>query len=177
MLEARAPDSHRAGFFFEAHGTQAAAGDGGCATCHTQSWCASCHDAPAGASYHPTDFVARHASAAFGRDDECASCHSTAVFCRSCHEASGLNAGGRLGAEYHTAEPFWLLRHGQAARQSLESCASCHEQRQCVQCHGVLGAFKINPHGPGFDADAAWSRNPRPCIACHVRDPRGGIAR
>lgn len=170
------PGSHVSPFFMEAHATMAAADDGTCATCHTEASCTDCHDGPAGGSYHPSGFVGSHAATAFGRADECASCHQTAVFCRSCHLESGLGSTGRLGAGYHDAEPVWLLRHGQAARQNLESCASCHQQRDCVQCHGVLGSFGVSPHEPGFDAASAWARSPRTCLACHVGDPLSGGA-
>ena len=173
-LTRAAPESHASPFFGEAHGSLAAADDATCATCHTEASCTDCHDAPAGGSYHPPDFAGAHAATAFGRADECASCHETAVFCRSCHVESGLGSQGRLGAGYHDAEPVWLLRHGQAARQNLESCASCHQQRDCVQCHGVLGSFKVSPHGPGFDAESAWARSPRTCLACHVGNPVAG---
>ncbi|MEX2466196.1 MAG: hypothetical protein WD995_04760 [Gemmatimonadota bacterium] len=169
-----APGTHASPFFPEAHGTLAAADDGSCATCHTESYCTDCHDAPTGASYHPSGFVAGHSAAAFGRADECAACHETAAFCRACHLESGFGSVGRLGTGYHDAEPIWLLRHGQAARQNLESCASCHEQRDCVQCHGVLGSFKVSPHQPGFDAERAWATSPRTCLACHVGNPLGG---
>jgi hypothetical protein len=173
-LTARAPETHASPFFTEAHGTLAAADGGTCATCHTESYCTDCHDAPTGSSYHPRDFVAGHTAVAFGRADECASCHETAAFCRSCHLESGFGSVGRLGPGYHDAEPVWLLRHGPAARQNLESCASCHEQRDCVQCHGVLGAFKVSPHQPGFDAELGWAKSPRTCLACHVGNPLPG---
>ena len=173
-LAARAPGTHASPFFEEAHGTLAAADGGSCATCHTASYCRDCHDAPAGASYHPSDFVAGHAAVAFGRADECSTCHETAAFCRDCHVESGFGSVGRLGPGYHDAEPVWLLRHGQAARQNLESCASCHEQRDCVQCHGVLGSFSVSPHQPGFDAERAWATSPRTCLACHVGNPLPG---
>lgn len=174
-LVARAPESHASKFFLDAHGPLAAADGQSCATCHVETFCVDCHDGPpAGGGYHPASFVARHASSAFGRTDECATCHSTEVFCRSCHVQSGLGSSGRLGVGYHDAEPVWLLRHGQAARQSLESCASCHRQNDCVQCHGVLGSFSISPHTRAFDAEAAWARSPRTCLACHIRNPLGG---
>jgi hypothetical protein len=173
-LKASPPGTHTSPFFLEAHATLAAADGTGCATCHTPSYCIDCHDAPAGASYHPSGFVGSHAAVAFGRSDECATCHETAVFCRSCHLESGLGSAARLRDGYHDAEPVWLLRHGQAARQNLETCASCHQQRDCVQCHGVLGAFKVSPHGPGFDADRAWAQSPRTCLACHVGNPVAG---
>jgi hypothetical protein len=43
-----------------------------------------------------------------------------------------------------------------------------------MQCHSDLGAFRVSPHGPGFDARRAWERSPTTCAACHVRSPFGG---
>jgi hypothetical protein len=174
-LAARAPESHERMFFFQAHSTLAAAGEASCATCHEESFCVSCHDAPPGASYHPRSFLSRHTASAFGRDAECTNCHSTQAFCRACHVQVGIvpPGGRRLGPGYHDDGPLWLLRHGQGARQNLESCASCHRQVDCTQCHGVLGAFKVSPHSAGFDAERAWSRSPRTCLACHVGNPLG----
>jgi hypothetical protein len=125
--------------------------------------------------FHPPNFVLRHAAAGYGRRLECATCHNTQLFCRDCHRNSaGLGSTGRLGPRYHDAEPIWLLRHGQAARQTLETCTSCHTQRDCMQCHSTLGAFRVSPHGPGFDARGAQRANPQICRACHVGDPLGG---
>ncbi|MDX1495136.1 MAG: hypothetical protein R3253_13795, partial [Longimicrobiales bacterium] len=173
-LEAIRPESHRSFFFAEVHGTLAAAEPSTCATCHTESYCVDCHDGAADGGYHPPNFVSLHPSSAYGQAQECASCHNSAAFCRECHEEVGLGSVGRLGAGYHDAEPLFLLRHGQAARQNLESCASCHQQADCVQCHGVLGAFRVSPHTDDFDARDAWARSPRTCLACHVSNPLGG---
>jgi hypothetical protein len=174
----RAPSSHESMFFIEAHATLAAASETSCATCHEESFCVSCHDAPSaneGGGYHPAAFLSMHAASAFGRDSDCASCHNTQVFCRQCHLETGLvpAGGGRLGPGYHDDGPLWLLRHGQGARQNLEGCTSCHRQVDCTQCHGVLGAFKVSPHTLGFDAERAWARSPRTCLACHVGNPLG----
>ncbi|MDH5588961.1 MAG: cytochrome c3 family protein [Gemmatimonadota bacterium] len=173
-VTAHAPDTHESLFFMGIHGSVSAASGASCATCHEQTFCVACHDGPANGGYHPPSFVSRHSAAAFGRTSECSTCHSTEVFCRACHQESGLTGFGRLGPGYHDAEPLWLLRHGQGARQNLESCVSCHQQNDCTQCHGVLGAFKINPHGPDFDAQRAWERSPRACFACHARAPING---
>jgi hypothetical protein len=170
-MAASAPGSHESAFFLEAHTTLAAANDASCATCHQQTFCVSCHDGPVGGGYHPSSFLSRHAASAFGRDAECSSCHNTQIFCRECHVQVGLTRTGRLGPGYHDDGPVWLLRHGQAARQNLESCVSCHRQVDCTQCHGVLGAFKISPHTLGFDAERAWARSPRACLSCHVGNP------
>jgi hypothetical protein len=126
--------------------------------------------------YHPAAFLSRHTASAFGRDAECSTCHNTQTFCRACHAQIGLvpAGGGRLGPGYHDDGPLWLIRHGQAARQNLESCATCHRQVDCTQCHGVLGAFKVSPHTLAFDAERAWARSPRTCLACHVGNPLDG---
>ena len=176
QVVARAPESHGRMFFPQSHATLAAAGDASCATCHEESYCVSCHDAPARGGYHPVDFLSRHTASAFGRDADCATCHSTQAFCRECHVEVGIvpAGGGRLGPGYHDDGPLWLIRHGQGARQNLESCASCHRQVDCTQCHGVLGAFKVNPHSAGFDAERAWARSPRTCLGCHVGNPLSG---
>ncbi len=168
------PGSHESPFFMDAHAPMASAGAGGCATCHAQTDCVACHDAARSNTFHPEGFQARHAADAYAQTAECASCHSTQIFCRSCHQESGFGSFGRLGSGFHDAEPAWLFRHGQAARQTLESCVSCHEQRDCTQCHGALGAFKVSPHGPDFDPERARSKNPVTCRACHVGAPGGG---
>jgi hypothetical protein len=43
-----------------------------------------------------------------------------------------------------------------------------------MQCHSVLGAFKVSPHGRDFDARRAQKRNAAICLACHVTDPLKG---
>ena len=174
---AEAPPTHASPFFGERHGGAAATEENACATCHRpESFCAACHErqAEGGAVYHHPGYVLGHAAEAAQGVLECATCHDQAAFCRSCHEESGLGSRGRLGSGFHDAEPLWLLRHAQPARQQLESCASCHEQRDCLQCHSELGSFQISPHGPDFDARAAQARNPVVCRACHLGDPFGG---
>jgi hypothetical protein len=178
-LEAEAPESHQSAFFMERHGTVAAADEQSCATCHAQeSFCASCHERQmeGGASYHQPNYLLGHAAEAANAVTECATCHDPVAFCRTCHQEAGLQSAGRLGPGYHDAEPLWLLRHPQAARQQLESCVTCHTQRDCLQCHSQLGAFQISPHGPDFDARTAYARNPQICRACHLGDPFGGGA-
>jgi hypothetical protein len=123
------------------------------------------------AEFHPTNYIARHAAESYSRRLECSGCHNTRVFCRDCHDQLGFGAVGRLGPAFHDAQPLWLLRHGQAARQTLESCTTCHAQQDCMQCHSQLGAFQVSPHGRGFDAERARRRNPQVCGACHVGDP------
>jgi hypothetical protein len=180
----RRPPSHNAPFFAERHGAQASARPQTCMSCHQRTQCEECHNAQStgrqvsqrqsSASYHPANFLQRHASAAYGRNLECSNCHETTRFCRACHERAGMGtSGARMQPGFHDARVSWLLNHGKPARQGLESCASCHKQTDCMQCHSQLGAFRISPHGPGFDARRAQSKNARMCLRCHLGDPLG----
>lgn len=168
------PPSHASRFFVEDHEALAASDDASCTTCHTADFCSSCHDGPRSSGFHPANFAAEHPAEAYANRLECSTCHNTQAFCRQCHLESGMRSLGRLGPGFHDGEPVWLLRHPQAARQNLESCQSCHSQRDCLQCHSTLGAFKVSPHGRDFDAGRAFDRNPQICFACHTRNPLEG---
>lgn len=168
------PLSHASRFFDEQHAALAASQPGSCAACHERTFCSDCHESASTPTYHPRNFEAQHASAAYNRRLECSTCHEVRTFCRACHIQQGMETQGRLNPGFHDAEPLWLLRHARAARQGLESCTTCHRQRDCMQCHTQIGAFKINPHGPDFDARRAYQRNSVICFACHVTDPMIG---
>jgi hypothetical protein len=157
---------HPAGFL-STHGPAAASAQLTCEGCHTRKFCSDCHGGEGERRFHPPNFVVRHAPEAYARQRDCASCHSTEVFCKDCHQASNTAASGRRDVAFHNAQPLWLLQHGQAARQGLESCASCHAQRDCMQCHSTLG-WGISPHGPGFDPRRVAKRNTQMCGYCHI---------
>jgi hypothetical protein len=168
----RAPPSHDA-WFRDRHGSAASAAPETCAGCHARDDCFLCHRpnaASSATSYHPPDFLSRHPSAAWARETSCVDCHNPQSFCATCHEASGLVAQrGRLGAGYHDGQPAFLAGHGQAARQSLETCVTCHTENDCMTCHaGAIGGGRgFNPHGPGFDAARLRDRAPQMCAVCH----------
>ena len=167
----RRPASHGTNFS-DSHAAIASAAPGSCATCHARSECLDCHRpsaARAAGDYHPGDFLTRHPAAAYTRESSCADCHKTNAFCASCHERAGLVAKATLGKGYHDTQQFFLLGHGQAARQSLESCVSCHTERDCLTCHAsaTRGGRGFNPHGPGFDAARLKGKNSEMCTACH----------
>jgi hypothetical protein len=90
-------------------------------------------------------------------------------FCQTCHAQSGLSARRTLvgPAGYHDGNRQFFLGHGQAARQALESCVSCHVERDCLTCHSVVRGRGFSPHGPGFDPERMLRKNPQLCIACH----------
>jgi hypothetical protein len=140
--------------------------------------CLDCHrpEATQQSRYHAQGFLTRHPSAAYAREASCSDCHNPAQFCQSCHQQSGLVATSRIGqAGYHDVFRGFSLGHGQAARQSLESCAACHAERDCTACHSAVGGgFRFNPHGPGFNAARLLSKNPSLCAACHGTAIPGG---
>lgn len=168
---ARTVQVHANGFA-RTHGVQAATRRPSCEGCHAQPFCTQCHAPSSPRRFHPANMVARHAPEAFARESECQQCHSRELFCRSCHAQVGLSARGRTAGGYHNGTSLWIIQHGQAARQTLPTCTTCHQQRDCMQCHSRAGR-NINPHGPGFDAERAWKANRLVCLRCHFKDPLG----
>jgi hypothetical protein len=152
------------------HGPDAATQSLDCEGCHQKQFCSNCHQGEGARRYHPPNFAVRHPSDAYGRERECSTCHNTEAFCKECHQSVGIGAQGRLDVGFHTAQPVWLLQHGRAARQGMESCATCHRQADCMQCHSTAG-WSVNPHGADFDARAMQGRNPTMCRTCHFGDP------
>jgi hypothetical protein len=149
-----------------------------CAACHARQDCLECHladPAVAPPGYHPVDFLARHPAAAYARETSCGDCHNPGSFCGTCHESAGL-VGQRpaLGAGYHDAKDAFLFGHGPAARRSLESCVTCHAERDCLACHSAVTGRRFNPHGPDFDADQLRSRATQMCTVCHGARIPGG---
>jgi hypothetical protein len=169
--QARQGAAHPAGFT-RTHGVQAATDRPSCEGCHTKSYCAQCHAGESTRRFHAANFVMRHAPEAYGRETDCQQCHSREVFCRSCHLQAGLGSKSRTGGGYHNGAPLWIIQHGQAARQELQSCTTCHQQKDCMQCHSQ-GGRRINPHGSNFNAEKAWKANRLTCLRCHFKDPFG----
>lgn len=167
---ARLPSSHAPGWRTR-HGPVASASMRSCASCHVRDYCLTCHlpNAARRGTYHPAGYLTRHPADAYTRASSCADCHNTGEFCQSCHNQSGLSARRTLlgAGGYHDGNRQFFLGHGQAARQSLESCVSCHVERDCLTCHSVVRGRGFNPHGPGFDPERMLRKNPQLCIACH----------
>ena len=167
--EPRRAQVHPPGFS-KSHGPSAAASQLSCEGCHSKSYCSDCHGGESKRRFHVSNFVYRHAPEAYGRETDCQQCHNPEVFCRGCHMQAGLSSKGRSNVGYHSAVPLWLLQHGQAARQGLQSCTSCHTQKDCMQCHAQSGR-SVNPHGPNFDGPSMYKANRLTCLRCHFKDP------
>jgi hypothetical protein len=164
----RPPDSHRENFA-NRHASVAATTPATCAGCHVRTDCLECHrpNAAAAPGYHPAGFLTRHPASAYARETRCSDCHNVGSFCSTCHASAGLVSSGPLRAGYHDGSRFFSVGHGQAARQSLETCIGCHVERDCLTCHSAVGGRHVNPHGPGFDAARMRRKNPEMCTACH----------
>jgi hypothetical protein len=172
VTQRRRPASHGADFSVM-HAAPASASPAGCAACHARPQCLECHipDPGNGApGYHRAGFLATHPVQAYQRTASCSDCHNPAQFCSSCHLSAGLaSVDLPLDGGYHDAKRFFVAGHGQAARQNLESCVSCHTETDCMSCHATStqGGRNFSPHGPGFDAERLRRRNPQMCTACH----------
>lgn len=159
--------------FTDAHAQLASGSPQTCAGCHVQEQCLQCHRPNAGTqgTYHPADFTTRHPVAAYGREASCSDCHNPGQFCQTCHMQNGIASGGRfIGGQaiYHDGNPTFAAGHGPAARQGLESCVSCHTEKDCMVCHSAFGGRRFNPHGPNFPAEKLRKANPQMCTACHA---------
>jgi hypothetical protein len=169
----RTPPASHTFEFRDRHGPAASATGATCETCHVRESCLSCHrpNTSGSGTYHPNGFLTRHPSSAWNRDANCSDCHNPAQFCQTCHKQAGLvSTDAKLGAKgFHDGYPGFSVGHGQVARQNLESCASCHAQRDCTTCHAtaLVGGYGLSPHGPGFDAERLQKKNKSLCTACH----------
>jgi len=177
QIERKKPASHGSDFA-DRHGPTAGATTSGCRNCHARSECLECHrPATAGGAYHAAGFLTRHPASAFNRQTDCAGCHNQGAFCATCHKQAGLVSSGRLQGGYHDANGAFVLNHGTAARQNIESCVTCHAERDCLACHSAQSGRRFNPHGPGFDAERLRRRNPQTCSACHGRNIPGAATK
>ncbi|HJQ66110.1 MAG TPA: hypothetical protein VJ816_07020 [Gemmatimonadales bacterium] len=170
QVQQHLPDWHSRGFVAR-HGPSASADPNRCNVCHARPECLDCHRPNAGATgtYHAAGFLARHPAAAYGRQNDCSECHNPASFCANCHVQSGFRShNGLLQGQYHDAGSAFLFSHGRAARFNLESCVTCHSEKDCTACHSAQTRH-FNPHGPGFDAERLKRKNPETCSACHGR--------
>ena len=157
--------------FAVAHGPAAVSSTPKCSACHFESYCVDCHDGSGRPSFHPADFVQRHGAEVAAQLQTCTGCHSNEVFCRDCHSTQGFAVADQTGAAFHDGVPDWFMAHGKAARQGLDACASCHSQTSCLRCHSAVEGFRINPHGPDFNADAEKAKGS--CTICHGTAPGG----
>jgi len=157
---------------------------------HATTECATCH----GEMSKVTGLATRDQLPAM---DTCLTCHDgvrAAGECTTCHLAT---QGGRLrtelpdgrlvptgGATGAMHDLDFRTDHDQIARAEPRSCAGCHEQRFCADCHA--GSVKPMDFHPGdyvtlhaVDARrgvpdcSACHKSQRFCVGCHERSGVG----
>jgi len=178
--------SHQGNFVLE-HRFAARSSVDSCMVCHTQSQCVACHNATPPVRVevqqpmavdrnliHRNDFLSRHNLEAQADPAQCMRCHGNS-FCSDCHKAQNLTPSGDNPRNPHPATGFvqrgGAAFHGEAARQNVSQCASCHDQgpeTNCINCHRV-GAAGGNPHPPGWvmDHNRQDIRLNGMCMYCH----------
>ncbi|MCA9545506.1 MAG: cytochrome c3 family protein [Myxococcales bacterium] len=172
------------------HGPLAKAAPDTCDACHRKDECGACHVGQIRPlELHPADYLVSHPVEARRDLVRCATCHRQQTFCTGCHAQSGVvDSAGPLGfgavtqgsRDYHppgfvgeAGGPVGPEHHRHAARRSLNTCVSCHQESQCVTCHGVqaTGRLRASPHPPGYTANLcrrALALNPTGCLKCHT---------
>lgn len=149
-----------------------------CYSCHGTSFCLDCH---AGATkpqaIHPGNYVLLHSRDALTSSDNCLGCHEGGVGCQKCHETTGVSETAALAQGALTTRQIhpqgWASfdgggenHHAQSARNSINTCVTCHSEQECIRCHSTR-TLRVNPHPPGFSGKALQNRNDAACKKCH----------
>lgn len=133
------PETHRAPEFGWNHGAPAPdAAD--CSTCHTREDCQSCHLTPAPSSARELP----------RRPDV---------------RAPGVGLEASYPASHDT--PFFLSMHTVAAATSPDSCAGCHTESYCSECHDAPQAPAYHPPSFALRHSAAVGSQSAECANCH----------
>ncbi|HEY5949060.1 MAG TPA: cytochrome c3 family protein [Kofleriaceae bacterium] len=167
------------------HKQQARRNDATCNACHDKSECVECHQGVVKpAEFHTGNYLLVHASEAKRGRPDCSACHRAQTVCVACHERSGLGTRGET--DFNSRDPIkqfhplgWASQgagpnlHAAVAKRSVGSCASCHREEDCLQCHSAEAtSLRVSPHGPGWRGSSrcrALDRgNRRMCLRCHI---------
>ncbi len=175
------PDDHGDPEWLHRHEFAARADHDQCSACHEARVCLDCHDGVQKPQrIHPGDWQMTHGLQATRRDLECQACHDPQTFCADCHERVATSMGSFPGergtpagqARFHP--PGWKgvlgeipdgEHHSFQARRSLETCQTCHEPDQCVECHSF-----VNPHPDSYGDAGSWRYGQGDggvCRTCH----------
>jgi hypothetical protein len=172
--------------FARDHKQQASQVGATCTACHDRSECIDCHQGVVKPmEFHSGNYLMLHSMEARRGRPDCTACHRYETFCVACHEREGL--GTRALSQFDANDPMkrfhplgWAVPgpgpnlHAQEARRNIQSCASCHREEDCLQCHSAEQGHMVraSPHPAGWRGSAkcrAMDRgNRRMCLRCHV---------
>ena len=173
------PASHNAGNFVKNHSVLAKLNgmDSQCSKCHTESYCAQCHDgsnltalsssektgmisprtmgddksqALKGQAIHDMNYRFTHGIEARGHAADCQVCHQEQAFCNDCHQTGSQALGGTIPTS-HEAAGFVTIGVGTGGGEHARLAR--REIESCQSCHDVEGSDPV-------------------CMKCHV-DPDG----
>jgi hypothetical protein len=167
------------------HKQQARRLDATCNACHAKSECVECHQGVVKpVEFHQGNYLLVHATEAKRGRPDCSACHRAQTFCVGCHERSGLGTRGdtqfnSLDPEHRFHPPGWASQgaggnlHAAVARRSVGTCASCHREDDCLQCHSADKAMpRISPHPANWRGSTRCKLldrgNRRMCLRCHI---------
>lgn len=160
-----------------------------CADCHDvddDESCGMCHvdpEDPVGFAETESKVDLFSHAAHVGAQMECGGCHGADLAmlampakseCRSCHVTASDLADCSLchteGAEYVPAShgPMWEAWHGVEAGHDAQSCANCHAQVDCQDCHA---GDNVRPRSHrlnfAFDHSVEARAGEAECATCH----------
>ncbi len=96
--------------------------------------------------------------------------------CLECHSKHEYIDDVKLGlnippSKYHT-EQFRKYTHGKKAFLSIQSCSTCHEKNECLDCHNSLPDSHtrdfVKPDGVGMERHIMLAKlGISSCLTCH----------
>jgi hypothetical protein len=160
------PASHAAADFASTHGASATANPASCANCHAQASCATCH-LKAGARGVIAKLPVPPKGGAQGV--QLRSKSDFALFAAVAFRAPSKSpARGRPDVwTVRVHDPGFAKNHRAAASSDKPTCAGCHQQVYCADCHDGVGRIKY--HQADFvmgHAASAYGRE-QDCASCH----------
>lgn len=168
-----------------------------CATCHTQSFCAECHDAAAVLRFgkgmmmsdptprvfpgntaaplalqkvHDLNYRFTHGIDAKTKASDCATCHAVQDFCVECHQAGDNSTGRGFKPAWHLGVGFSTIGVGSGGGRHAEIAR--RDIESCVACHDTRGGDPtcISCH---MDADGIRGTDPRTHPAGYMKGEEG----
>jgi len=140
---------------------------------HAATDCGRCHGNLAG-----VDLATR---SSLPRMSTCLSCHDSknaSDTCTTCHPA---DVAGRLrtalpdgvltprSSQFGDAhDALWMRNHARLARSPDATCAACHAERECADCHaGVTKPMEFHPGDYVLSHTIDARRGTPDCTICH----------
>lgn len=140
-----------------------------CATCHADA--AAGHDASERSLPSMQSCLTCHnplADPSVRASERCETCHVGTAGGRLRTDLPGgsLRPGPSLGALDHGAE--FLRRHRAVAAADSATCATCHTERECLDCHdGRVRPRRVHPNDFLSLHGMAARQNDPTCTSCH----------